>query len=78
VPPRALTTLPACGSLIVVMSRYPRSGIVEGIDRVGLKKDAVEIVLDGADEGVSDKTPDFVKSLPVWKAIEDGPAWLTR
>jgi DMSO/TMAO reductase YedYZ molybdopterin-dependent catalytic subunit len=40
------------------------------LDRVGLKKDAVEIVLDGADEGVSDKTPDFVKSLPVWKAIE--------
>jgi sulfite dehydrogenase (cytochrome) subunit A len=41
------------------------------LDKAGLKKEAVEIVLQGADRGVSDKTPDFVKSLPVWKAIED-------
>src|SRR6202140_1168061 len=41
------------------------------LDKVGLKKETVEIVLDGADRGVSDKTPDFVKSLPLWKAIED-------
>jgi len=41
------------------------------LDKVGLRKEAVEIVLDGADSGVSDKTPDFVKSIPTWKAIED-------
>jgi DMSO/TMAO reductase YedYZ molybdopterin-dependent catalytic subunit len=41
------------------------------LDRVGLKKDAVEIVTDGSDKGAVDKTPDFVKSVPVWKAIED-------
>jgi sulfite dehydrogenase (cytochrome) subunit A len=41
------------------------------LDKAGLKKEAVEIVLNGADKGVSDKTPDFVKSIPVWKAIED-------
>jgi DMSO/TMAO reductase YedYZ molybdopterin-dependent catalytic subunit len=41
------------------------------LDKAGVKKEAVEIVLDGADGAVSDKTPDFVKSLPLWKAIED-------
>jgi DMSO/TMAO reductase YedYZ molybdopterin-dependent catalytic subunit len=37
----------------------------------GLKKEAIEVVLDGADGPVLDKTPKFVKSIPVWKALED-------
>ena len=37
----------------------------------GLKKEAVEVAFDGADGPVIDKTPDFVKSLPVWKAIDE-------
>src|ERR1700730_16326092 len=41
------------------------------LDKVGLKKEAVEIVFDGADGPVVDKTPDFIKSLPVWKALEE-------
>jgi DMSO/TMAO reductase YedYZ molybdopterin-dependent catalytic subunit len=41
------------------------------LDKVGLKKEAIEIVFDGADEPVSDKTPDFIKSIPAWKAVED-------
>ena len=41
------------------------------LDKVGLKKEAIEIVFDGADMPVSDKTPDFIKSIPAWKAIED-------
>jgi hypothetical protein len=41
------------------------------LDKAGLKKEAIEIVLDGADSGVIDKTPDFIKSIPTWKAIED-------
>jgi len=41
------------------------------LDKAGLRKEAIEIVFDGADSGVSDKTPDFIKSIPVWKAIED-------
>jgi len=41
------------------------------LDKAGLKKEAIEIVLDGADKGVSDKTPKFTKSLPAWKALED-------
>ena len=41
------------------------------LDKAGLKKEAVEIVIDGADKGISDKTPKFTKSLPLWKALED-------
>jgi DMSO/TMAO reductase YedYZ molybdopterin-dependent catalytic subunit len=41
------------------------------LDKAGLKKETVEIVFDGADKGISDKTPDFVKSIPLWKAVED-------
>src|SRR5215468_5256096 len=41
------------------------------LDKVGLKKEAIEIAFDGADGPVVDKTPDFIKSIPAWKAIED-------
>ena len=41
------------------------------LNKAGLKKDAVEIVLGGADGPVIDKTPDFVKSIPVWKAMDE-------
>ncbi|MEO8156716.1 MAG: molybdopterin-dependent oxidoreductase [Betaproteobacteria bacterium] len=41
------------------------------LNKAGLKKDAIEIVLDGADGPVLDKTPDFVKSIPVWKAMDE-------
>jgi DMSO/TMAO reductase YedYZ molybdopterin-dependent catalytic subunit len=41
------------------------------LDKAGLKSEAIEIEFNGADSGVSDKTPDFVKSIPAWKAIED-------
>jgi len=41
--------------------------------RAGLRKDAIEIVLGGADGPVLDKTPDFVKSFPAWKAMEGTP-----
>ncbi|MBI3530127.1 MAG: molybdopterin-dependent oxidoreductase [Betaproteobacteria bacterium] len=41
------------------------------LNKAGLKKDAVEIVLQGADGAVLDKTPNFVKSLPVWKAMDE-------
>ena len=39
--------------------------------RAGLRKEAVEIVLNGADRPVIDKTPDFIKSIPVWKALDE-------
>ena len=39
--------------------------------RAAIKKEAVEVVLDGADGPVLDKTPDFLKSIPAWKAMDD-------
>jgi DMSO/TMAO reductase YedYZ molybdopterin-dependent catalytic subunit len=41
------------------------------LDKAGLKKEAVEISFNGADGPAVDKTPDFVKSLPVWKAVDE-------
>jgi hypothetical protein len=52
-------------------ARWKGARLKDVLDVVGLKKEAVEVVFDGADGPVLDKTPDFVKSLPVWKAIEE-------
>ncbi len=40
------------------------------LSQAGLKKEAVEIVFNGADSAPIEKTPDFVKSIPVWKAMD--------
>lgn len=39
--------------------------------RAGVQKSAVEIAFDGADGPVLDKTPDFAKSVPIWKAMDE-------
>jgi DMSO/TMAO reductase YedYZ molybdopterin-dependent catalytic subunit len=41
------------------------------LDKVGLAKETVEIAFNGADGPVIDETPDFVKSIPVWKATDE-------
>jgi DMSO/TMAO reductase YedYZ molybdopterin-dependent catalytic subunit len=41
------------------------------LNKAGVKKEAVEIVVDGADKALVDKTPDFVKSIPAWKALDE-------
>jgi DMSO/TMAO reductase YedYZ molybdopterin-dependent catalytic subunit len=52
-------------------ARWKGPRLKDLLDKAGLKKEAIEIVLEGADGPVTDKTPDFIKSIPVWKAIED-------
>src|SRR5215467_8845356 len=52
-------------------ARWKGARLKDVLDRVGLKTEALEIVVSGTDKGAVDKTPAFVKSLPVWKAIED-------
>jgi DMSO/TMAO reductase YedYZ molybdopterin-dependent catalytic subunit len=52
-------------------ARWKGARLKDILDKVGLKKEAVEVAFDGADGPVADKTPDFIKSIPVWKAIED-------
>ena len=58
-------------------ARWRGARLKDLLDKVGVKKEAIEIVFDGADSGVTDnsavtnKTSDFIKSIPTWKAIED-------
>jgi DMSO/TMAO reductase YedYZ molybdopterin-dependent catalytic subunit len=59
------------GNGAIGCARWKGARLKDVLDMVGLNKDAVEVVFNGADGPVLDKTPDFAKSLPVWKAIED-------
>jgi DMSO/TMAO reductase YedYZ molybdopterin-dependent catalytic subunit len=52
-------------------ARWKGARLKDVLDKVGLKKEAIEIVLGGADGPPVEQTPDFIKSIPVWKAIED-------
>jgi DMSO/TMAO reductase YedYZ molybdopterin-dependent catalytic subunit len=52
-------------------ARWKGARLKDVLDKIGVKKEAIEVVFNGADKGAVDKTPDFVKSIPVWKAIED-------
>ncbi len=52
-------------------ARWKGARLKDILDKVGLKKEAVEVVFEGADGPVVDKTPDFVKSIPVSKAMEE-------
>jgi len=52
-------------------ARWKGARLKDVLDKIGLKKEAIEIVFDGSDRPAVDKTPDFIKSIPVWKAMED-------
>src|SRR6266446_1231407 len=52
-------------------ARWKGARLKDVLDKVGFKKEAIEIVFDGADGPAVDKTPDFIKSIPVWKALEE-------
>ena len=52
-------------------ARWKGARLKDVLDRVGLKKEAIEIAFNGADGPAYDKTPDFIKSLPVWKANDE-------
>lgn len=39
--------------------------------KVGVSKQALEVGFEGADGPVVDKSPDFIKSLPIWKAMDE-------
>ena len=39
--------------------------------KAGLRKETIEVVLNGADGPVTDMTPDFIKSIPIWKALDE-------
>ena len=52
-------------------ARWKGARLKDVLDKIGLKKEAIEIVFNGAEGPAFDKTPDFIKSIPVWKAMEE-------
>ena len=58
-------------------ARWKGIRLKDVLAKASLKKDALEVVLNGADSAALTTTPDFVKSLPVWKAIDENTllAW---
>jgi len=52
-------------------ARWKGARLKDVLDTVKLKPEAIEIAFNGADGPAYDKTPDFIKSLPVWKAIDE-------
>jgi DMSO/TMAO reductase YedYZ molybdopterin-dependent catalytic subunit len=41
------------------------------LTKAGVPAGAIEIVMNGADAPVLKETPDFIKSLPIWKAMDE-------
>ncbi len=52
-------------------ARWKGAKLKDVLDKVGLKKEAIEVSFNGADGPAVAATPDFIKSIPVWKAIEE-------
>ena len=52
-------------------ARWRGARLKDVLAKAGVRKDAVEVAFDGADGPVVEGTPDFVKSVPLWKALEE-------
>ncbi|PTM87756.1 molybdopterin-dependent oxidoreductase [Mycoplana dimorpha] len=59
------------GSGAMGNARWSGVRLKDLLEKVGLADSAIEIAFDGADGPVYDKTPDFQKSIPAWKAMEE-------
>jgi DMSO/TMAO reductase YedYZ molybdopterin-dependent catalytic subunit len=58
-------------------ARWKGVRLKDVLAKSGVKKEAIEVAFNGADKGAVDKTPDFVKSIPVWRALDENTllAW---
>ena len=52
-------------------ARWTGPRLKDVLDKVGIKKECIEIAFNGADGPVFDKTPDFIKSIPIWRAMNE-------
>ena len=52
-------------------ARWKGIRLKDVLAKVGVKKEALEIVMNGSDSAPLATTPDFVKSLPMWKALDE-------
>lgn len=51
-------------------ARWKGARLRDVLDRAGLSAETLEIAFEGADGPPVEKTPDFVKSIPLWKALD--------
>ncbi len=58
-------------------ARWTGVRLKDVLDKAGVKGDAVEVGFDGADRALIGQTPDFVKSIPIWRALDENTllAW---
>ena len=59
------------GSGAMGNARWKGVRLKDALAKAGIRKAALEVVFDGADTPVLDATPDFRKSLPLSKALEE-------
>ena len=52
-------------------ARWKGARLKDILARAGLRKEAIEIAFNGGDSPPLEVTPDFVKSIPTWKALEE-------
>jgi DMSO/TMAO reductase YedYZ molybdopterin-dependent catalytic subunit len=52
-------------------ARWKGARLRDILKRAGLRKEAIEIAFNGEDGGQVEATPRFVKSIPVWKALDE-------
>jgi DMSO/TMAO reductase YedYZ molybdopterin-dependent catalytic subunit len=52
-------------------ARWKGARLKDILARAGLRKEAIEIAFDGADRPALEATPDFIKSIPAWRAMDD-------
>ncbi len=58
-------------------ARWKGVRLKDVLAKAGVKKEAIEVTLQGTDAPVLATTPEFVKSIPVWKALDENTllAW---
>jgi len=58
-------------------ARWTGVRLKDVLNKAGIRKDALEVTLNGAEGPVIPQTPDFIKSLPLWKALDENTilAW---
>lgn len=52
-------------------ARWQGVRLKDVLAKSGVKLTALEVTFNGTDRGALDATPDFVKSLPLWKALDE-------
>jgi hypothetical protein len=52
-------------------ARWKGARLKDILARAGIGKEAIEVAFDGADRPALDVTPDFIKSIPAWKAMDE-------